>query len=79
MSRKYPVPEEQPSLDELLALPPLPRTFKYLLKDEVKKVEQGVGGGKGMDRIAKEEAREKRRLELENAKKFLRNLALGVK
>lgn len=68
MSRKYPVPEEQQqlSLDEMLALPPLPRTFRYEIQqdDVVRK---------------KEESELKRRQELEAAKTMLRDLALGIK
>lgn len=70
MSRKYPAarPENELNIEELLALPPLPRTFRFeMQKNEVKK---------GME---SEEATEKRKEELEATKKMLRALALGLK
>jgi len=72
MSRKYIVSEQQLSMEELLALPPLPRTFRYGLQEEddanLKKRKE-----------SEEEAAEKRKGELENAKRMLRDLALGIK
>jgi hypothetical protein len=66
MSRKYPVFEEQLSLDEMIALPPLPKSFRYeIRKDDVVR--------------RKEESEENGRQELEDAKKMLRDLALDLK
>ena len=70
MSRKYPTagPENELSMEELLALPPLPRTFRFeMQKDEAKK---------GME---SKEPTEKRKEELEATKKKLRDLALCLK
>jgi len=72
MSRKYPAPEPEKelSVEELLALPPLHRTFRYELK------KSGVRKN-GLEES--EEAKEKRQEELETAKRKLRDLALGLK
>ena len=70
MSRKYTVSEEQLSVDELLSLPPLPRTFKYEVQkddDELLRKRKEKSG---------EEAKRRMREELEAAKKTLRDLAL---
>jgi hypothetical protein len=70
MARKYLVSEEQLSVDDLLSLPPLPRTFRY----EVQKDDDQLLR-KRKEKI-EEEAKRKMREELEAAKKMLRDLAL---
>lgn len=69
MTRQYPapVPENELSLEEMLALPPLPRSFRY----EIKKNEG--------EKVGIENGEEKGKQELEAAKKRLRDLAFGVK
>jgi hypothetical protein len=68
MGRKYPVSEQQLSVEEMLALPPLPRSFHYeIARNEAEK------------KLRLEKSEEKRKEELEAAKKKLRDLALGVK
>ena len=65
MSRKYPVTKVQLSVDELLALPPLPRSFRFeILKGDVVRRD--------------EDSEEKRMREFEEAKKRLRDLALAL-
>lgn len=67
MTRKYPVLEEQLSLDEMLALPPLPRTFRYVMQKEE------------TERKLEVEENHELKEELEAAKKRLRELACGIK
>jgi hypothetical protein len=67
MGRKYPVPnpETELSVEELLALPPLPRSFRYeIARNEAER---------------KQKSEEKRKEELEAAKKKLRDLVMGVR
>ena len=72
MAREYPAAEEPLTLDEMLALPPLPRSFRYEIKKDDDEVIRRMK--------EREDARNRKTKEdLENAKKMLRDLALGEK
>lgn len=86
MARKYAVSEEQLglSVEEMLALPPLPRTFRFEMRRDERAVR--VKGGEEVDEererveteLEETELEETRR-EMEDVKRRLRGLALGVR
>ena len=70
MARKYPAPKEQLSLEKMLALPPLPRTFLYeIQKDDDEVVKERM-------KRREEVAATQKKKEFEKAKQMLRDLAL---